>query len=136
MKSILGMMLNEALNEGTSAIRKFKQFEKKTPEWAKNIKKDAGSFEIQQYAIYDLATYYGYDTDKYHMYMSKSIRDTLPNMCNQYLNEFIDEEKVPLNVMLWMIEDIFHNQAKKIKETDFIKLANYLNNEIHWTAPK
>lgn len=57
-------------------------------------------------------------------------------MFKKYLNEFIDDEDVPTNVGCWMLEDILKNQTKKIKETDIIKLANYLNNEIHWVMPK
>lgn len=133
----LGMMVAEAmLNEKTSDIRRFKQMGKNPPEWAKDFVKkypDASSWTICDKGINELASAFGWNE---HFWGSTSIRNILDDMFKKYLNEFIDDKDVPTNVGCWMLEDILKNQTKKIKETDIIKLANYLNNEIHWVMPK
>lgn len=133
----LGMMVAEAmLNEKTSDIRRFKQMGKNPPEWAKDFVKDKDNssvWRVSENGLKELAKAYGYTG---YFWNSSSIRDILDNMYKKYLDEFIDDEDVPTSVGCWMLEDILKNQTKKIKETDVIKLANYLNNEIHWVMPK
>lgn len=132
------MMVAEAmLNEKTSDIRRFKQMGKNPPEWAKDFVKEestATSWRLSEKGLQMLAQ--AYDYNKKHFWDYTSIRNILNDMFKKYLNEFIDDEDVPINVGCWMLEDILKNQTKKIKETDIIKLANYLNNEIHWVMPK
>lgn len=134
----LGMMVAEAmLNEKTSDIRRFKQIGKNPPEWAKDFAKKestASSWRLSDEGLKTLAKAYGWNERIYGY--TTSVRDILDDMFKKYLNEFIDDEDVPTNVGCWMLEDILKNQTKKIKETDIIKLANYLNNEIHWVMPK
>lgn len=134
----LGMMVAEAmLNEKTSYIRRFKQMGKNSPEWAKDfVKKEstASSWKLSDEGLKTLAKAYGWNERIYGY--TTSVRDILDDMFKKYLNEFIDDENVPTSVGCWMLEDVLKNQTKKIKETDIIKLANYLNNEIHWVMPK
>lgn len=133
----LGMMLAEAMmNEKTSDIRRFKQMGKNTPEWAKDFVKDKDNSSVWRVSgngLKELAKAYGYTGGFWN---STSIRNILDDMYKKYLDEFIDDEYVPTAVGCWMLEDILKNQTKKIKETDVIKLANYLNDEIHWVMPK
>lgn len=133
----LGMMVAEAmLNEKTSDIRRFKQMGKNPPEWAKDFAKGestSSTWRLAENGLKELAKAYRWNERLWH---SSSVRDILDDMFKKYLNEFIDDEDVPTNVGCWMLEDILKNQTKKIKETDIIKLANYLNNEIHWVMPK
>lgn len=133
----LGMMVAEAmLNEKTSDIRRFKQMGKNPPEWAKDFAKGestSSAWRLAENGLKELAKAYGWNERLWH---SSSVRDILDDMFKKYLNEFIDDNDVPTNVGCWMLEDILKNQTKKIKETDIIKLANYLNNEIHWVMPK
>ena len=133
----LGMMVAEAmLNEKTSDIRRFKQMGKNPPEWAKDFAKGESTsspWRLAENGLKELAKAYGYTG---HFWNSSSIRNILDDMYKKYLDEFIDDEDVPTSVGCWMLEDILKNQTKKIKETDVIKLANYLNNEIHWVMPK
>lgn len=133
----LCMMLAEAmLNEKTSDIRRFKQLGKNPPEWAKDFVKkypDASSWEICNKGINELASAFRW---KLKIYDQISLKDILDDMYKKYLNEFIDEEDVPVNVGCWMLEDIFKNQTKKLKSSYLIDLANYLNNEVHWVMPK
>lgn len=133
----LGMMVAEAmLNEKTSDIRRFKQMGKNPPEWAKDFAKGestSSTWRLAENGLKELAKAYGWNE---RIWYTSSVRDILDDMFKKYLNEFIDDEDVPTNVGCWMLEDILKNQTKKIKETDIIKLANYLNNEIHWVMPK
>lgn len=133
----LGMMVAEAmLNEKTSDIRRFKQMGKNPPEWAKDFAKGestSSTWRLAENGLKELAKAYGW-TERFWQF--SSVRNILDDMFKKYLNEFIDDKDVPTNVGCWMLEDILKNQTKKIKETDIIKLANYLNNEIHWVMPK
>lgn len=133
----LGMMVAEAmLNEKTSDIRRFKQLGKNPPEWAKDFVKkypDASSWVICDKGINELASAFGW---KLKIYSQIGLKDILDDMYKKYLNEFIDEKDVPVNVGCWMLEDILKNQTKKLKSSYLIELANYLNNEIHWVMPK
>lgn len=134
----LGMMVAEAmLNEKTSDIRRFKQMGKNPPEWAKDFVKNedsfASSWTVSDKGLVELARAYGWNE---RIGFTSSIKDILENMYDRYLDEYIDDKDVPTVVGCWMLEDILKNQTKKIKETNILKLANYLNNEIHWVMPK
>lgn len=133
----LGMMVAEAmLNEKTSDIRRFKQMGKNPPEWAKDFAKresTSSTWRLAENGLKELAKAYGWNE---RFWSSTSIRNILDDMFKKYLNEYIDDKDIPTSVGCWMLEDILKNQTKKIKETDIIKLANYLNNEIHWVMHK
>lgn len=136
MRTLCMMLAETMLNEKTSDIRRFKQLGKNPPEWAKDFVKkypDASSWKICDQGINELASAFGW---KLKIYSQIKLKDILDDMYKKYLNEFIDEENVPVNVGCWMLEDILKNQTNKLKTSYLIDLANYLNNEVHWVMHK
>ena len=132
MKTITQTLNESFINEKTSSIRAFKVYEKNIPEWAKGL--ESYNLRYGYDTLKKLAEYYGYTGSLY--VNNNELTEYVYKMSKMYLNEYIDLKEVPVGVLAAFVEDFFKNQTKKIKDTKLIQFANYLNNEIHWTAPK